>query len=295
MSQTSTGVAEARTAGLPEADARPPEYIDPKLHVMVPTRRRVRLREVWTSFPVARMLGLRDIKVKYKQSALGPLWLLLQPMGMLVAIVVAFSAVANVSTGGIPYTVFALLGLAVWTYFQMTLTAATVTLPGNGSVVRRSPCPRLALVTATLIGTLPPFLVLMPASVVAAAATIGLPIQALLLPLILVWLLMFTWGITLLVSALAGRFRDMTAFAPLIVQAGIFLTPVGYPLDVAGGASTIIALNPVSGLIEAGRWSVLGVAPDMFAIAVAASWTVGVLLVGWYIFGRMETRFADYV
>jgi ABC-type polysaccharide/polyol phosphate export permease len=295
MSQTPTRVTSPPAAGRRGPGTPPPNYIDPKLHVMAPTRRRVQLHEVWTSFPVARMLGLRDIKVKYKQSALGPLWLMLQPLGMLAAIVVAFSAVAGIGTGDIPYTVFALVGLAIWTYFQMTLTAATMTLPGNSSVVRRSPCPRLALVTATLIGTLPPFLVLMPASIVAAAVTIGLPLQAVLLPLVLLWVLAFTWGVILLVSALAGRFRDMTAFAPLIVQAGIFLTPVGYPLDAAGGAVTIIALNPVSGLIEAARWSVLGLAPDMFAIGAAAGWTAGVLLVGWYIFGRMETRFADYV
>jgi ABC-type polysaccharide/polyol phosphate export permease len=297
MSQSPSRVAEPHTdiARLPEPAGPPPDYVEKKVQVFIPTRRRVRLREFVTSFSVGSLIAMRDIKVKYKQSALGPLWLVMQPLGMLVALVVAFSAVADVDTGGVPYTVFALLGLAVWNYFTMGLNSATAILPSNGPLVRRSVCPRLALVTASLIGSLPPFLILMPISVIAAAATIGLPIQALLLPAVIAWLFVFTLGMTLSVSALSGRFRDMVAFAPMIVTAGIFLTPVGYPLDVAGGASWVIALNPVSGLLEAWRWCALGVSPDLFAVGAAGVWTVGLLLLGWYIFGRMEPRFADYV
>ena len=297
MSQTPSRVAVPRadTAALPEPAGPPPDYIEKKVRVFEPTRHRVRLREFWTSFPVARLLGLRDIKVKYKQSALGPLWLLLQPLGMLVALVVAFSTVAGVNTGGVPYTVFALLGLAVWTFFTMSLNSATAILTANAPLVRRSPLPRLALVSASVIGSLPTFLALMPVSLIAAAVTIGLPVQALLLPAVIAWLLVFTVGMTLSVSALSGRFRDMVAFAPMIVTAGVFLTPVGYPLDVAGGASWIIALNPISGLLEAWRWCALDISPDLFSICVAGGWTVAVVLLGWYVFGRMEPRFADYV
>jgi lipopolysaccharide transport system permease protein len=241
------------------------------------------------------MLGWRDMKAKYKQSALGPLWLVLQPLGMLLAITIAFSRVSSVNTGNIPYVVFALVGLAVWTYMQMTISVAPMTLPSNQLVVRRSPCPRVALVTGTLIAVLPPLAVVLTASVAAAAISGGLPIQALLMPVMLAWLLVFMWGFTLLVAALGGRFRDAVAFAPLIVQAGIFLTPVGYPLDAAGSFAKVLAFNPASGLIEAWRWSLLGIAPDGFAIGVALAGTVAVVLLGWYVFGRMETRFADHV
>jgi lipopolysaccharide transport system permease protein len=269
--------------------------VDDTLRVTVPVRRRVRLREVRTSLPVAWMLGWRDMKAKYKQSALGPLWLVLQPLGMLLAITIAFSKVTSVNTGNVPYVVFALVGLAVWTYLQMTISVAPITLPSNQLVVRRSPCPRVALVTGTLIAVLPPLAVVLTASVAAAAISGGLPIQALLMPVMLAWLLVFVWGFTLLVAALGGRFRDAVAFAPLIVQAGIFLTPVGYPLDAAGSFAKVLAFNPASGLIEAWRWSLLGIAPDGFAIGVALAGTVAVVLLGWYVFGRMETRFADYV
>jgi ABC-type polysaccharide/polyol phosphate export permease len=200
-----------------------------------------------------------------------------------------------VNTGDVPYIVFALAGLAVWTYVQMTITVAPMTLPSNGTVVRRSPCPRVALVTGSLIAVLPPLAVVLTASLAAAAISTGLPVQALLMPLMVAWLLVLMWGFTLLVAALAGRFRDAVAFAPLIVQAGIFLTPVGYPLDAAGSFAKVLAFNPASGLIEAWRWSLLGIAPDGFAIGIALAETVGAVLVGWYVFGRMEPRFADYV
>lgn len=262
---------------------------------MVPTRRRLRLREVWTSLPVAWVLGRRDVKTKYKQSALGPLWLVLQPLGMLVAITVAFSTVTNVATGDVPYVVFTLVGLAVWTYVSMTIGIAPLTLPANDQLVRRSQCPRIALVTGSLIAVLPPLGVLLTGSLIAAALSNGLPLQALLTPAMVAWLLLTMWGLTLLVSALGGRFRDAAAFSPLFVQAGIFLTPVGYPLSAAGQFANVLALNPVSGLIEAFRWSLLGIAPDLFALGMAAGWTVGLVLLGWYVFGRMEIRFADYV
>jgi lipopolysaccharide transport system permease protein len=292
MSQSPT---EAQTAS-PSSVASPPAgRVDNTLRVTVPVRRRVRLREVRTSLPVGWMLGWRDMKTKYKQSALGPLWLVLQPLGMLLAISIAFSKVTSVNTGDVPYIVFALVGLAVWTYVQMTVNVAPMTLPANQTVVRRSPCPRVALVTGSLIAVLPPLAVVLTASVAAAAISTGLSVQALLMPLMVVWLVVLMWGFTLLVAALGGRFRDAVAFAPLIVQAGIFLTPVGYPLDAAGSFAKVLAFNPASGLIEGWRWSLLGIAPDGFALGVALAETVAVVLLGWYVFGRMEIRFADYV
>jgi lipopolysaccharide transport system permease protein len=258
-------------------------------------RRRVRVRELRTSLPVGWMLGWRDMKTKYKQSALGPLWLVLQPLGMLLAITIAFSKVTSVNTGDVPYVVFALVGLAVWTYVQMTITVAPQTLPSNEQVVRRSPCPRLAFVTGTLIAVLPPLAVVLTASVGAAAISGSLGVEALMMPLLVVWLVVLMFGFTLLLTALGGRFRDAVALAPVVVQAGIFLTPVGYPLDAAGSFAKVLAFNPASGVIESWRWSLLGIAPDGFAIGVALAETVAAVLLGWYVFGRMETRFADYV
>jgi ABC-type polysaccharide/polyol phosphate export permease len=274
----------------------PANLVDETIRVTLPVRRRVRLRDIWTSLPVGWMLGRRDVKIKYKQSALGPLWLVLQPLGMLLAITLAFSKVTNVPTGDVPYVVFALVGLAVWTYVQMTITVSPQVLQANQQVVRRSPCPRLAFVTGTLISVLPPLGVVLVAAVAAAAISGHLGVEALAMPALIVWLVFLMWGFTLLVTAIGARFRDAVALAPVVVQAGIFLTPVGYPLSaVPGSFAKVLALNPVSGVIEAWRWSLLGIAPDGFAVAVALLATLVVTLLGWYVFGRMETRFSDYV
>ena len=269
--------------------------VHPRLKVTVPKRRRIRLSDLWTSRHVGFMLGLRDIKAKYKQSALGPLWLVLQPLGMLAAVSIAFSKVTTVNTGGVPYITFALVGLAVWTYVQMAITVAPQVLQANYQVVRRSPCPRLAFVTGTLVSVLPPLAVVLAASIVAAGISGTLSIQALAMPILVAWLLLMTFGFTLLVTALGGRFRDAVAMAPLVVQAGIFLTPVGYPLSAAGNFAKVLAFNPASGIIESWRWSLLGSSPDMFAIIVGLVEMVVMIVMGWYVFGRMETRFADYV
>jgi ABC-type polysaccharide/polyol phosphate export permease len=265
------------------------------VRVSEPKRRRIRLADLWTSRRVGLMLGRRDMTAKYKQSALGPLWLALQPLGMLAAISIAFSKVTSVNTGSVPYIVFALVGLAVWTYLQMAITVAPQVLQSNHQVVRRSPCPRLAFVTGTLVSVLPPLAVVLAASIIAAAVSGTLSINALAMPILIAWLLLLTYGFILLVTALGGRFRDAVALAPLIVQAGIFLTPVGYPLSAAGSFAKVLAFNPASGVIESWRWSLLGMAPDGFAIVVAVVETVVFAVLGWYVFGRMETRFADYV
>lgn len=277
--------------GVPARAAR----VEDVVRVTVPVRRRVRLGDIWRSLPVGWMLGRRDVKIKYKQSVLGPLWLVLQPVGMLLAVTIAFTKATTVNTGGVPYVVFALVGLAVWTYVQMTITVAPQVLPSNWQVVRRSPCPRVAFVTGTLISVLPPFAVVLVASVAAAAISGHLGVEALAMPVLIVWLVALMWGFTLLVTSIGGRFRDAVALAPVLVQAGFFFTPVAYPLNSVSSFSKVLAFNPASGVIEAWRWSLLGLAPDGFAIAVGLAETVALALLGWYVFGRMETRFSDYV
>src|SRR3954470_12119045 len=148
------------TTALPAADPSPP------LRVLRPAKRRLRVRDLWTSRRVARMIGQRDMKVKYKQAALGPLWLLIGPLGMLVAVAIAFSGVTNVDTGGVPYVLFALVGLVVWTYVQLSLTLGAQAIISNGALVRRSPIPRLALVSGTLLGNFPPVTVMLVVAVI---------------------------------------------------------------------------------------------------------------------------------
>lgn len=196
----------------------------PAVRVVKPVKRRIRISELWTTFPVARTVGVRDMKVRYKQTALGPLWLVLQPFGMLAAVSVAFSSVTNVDTGGVPYFLFALTGLCVWTYFQSAVTTAPAIFPNNQQVVRRSPCPRVALVTANLLSQLPPLGVVMTVTVAGVLIDRGPQAPMLLLPVLAAWLIALVASVAMVLAAVAARFRDAVALVPLLIQAGIFVS-----------------------------------------------------------------------
>jgi ABC-type polysaccharide/polyol phosphate export permease len=264
--------------------------------VLAPARRRVRVSEMWTSLPVTRMVAARDIKIKYKQAALGPLWLVIAPLGLLAAVTIAFNGVADVDTQGVPYVLFALVGLCVWTYLQLSLTTAPLALVHNAVLVRRSSCPRIALVNATLLSNWPPLAVTLAVTLVGIAIWGRLPLQALLLPFLVAWLVALAWGSVLLLATLAARFRDIISIVPLIVQAGIFVTPVGYSLEgTPANIHWLLSLNPATGMIEAWRWALLDMSPYVPSIWIAAGWTVVLGAFAWYVFGRLEVRLADFI
>ena len=274
----------------------PQPELAPPYRVMRPVKRRVRVRDLWGTRKVARIIGLRDIKVKYKQAALGPLWLVIAPLGMLLAITIAFYGVTEVDTGDTPYILFALVGLVVWTYLQLSISVGAQAIVSNYTLVRRSAMPRIALVVGSLIGNLPPLGVMLGATLILAVVLEGLPVQALLLPALLVWLLVFVGSLTMLIAAVSVRFRDIIAVIPLIIQAGLFVTPVGYPIEGAPeNIKLLLSLNPASGLIEAWRWAVLDMSADLAIIAIGAVWTVVLAAVGWHVFTRLEVFFADVI
>jgi len=205
--------------------------------------------------------------------------------------------VTTVNTSGIPYVPFALVGLTVWSFVQLSLSMGAQAVIANSSLVRRSILPRLSLMTGSLIGNLPPLGVTLAVTLVTAGATGSLALQVLLLPVMLLWLFVFTFGVTLLLSSMAARYRDTVSIIPLIVQAGIFVTPVGYGLRGApSNIHVLLAINPVSGIIEAWRWCVIDLPhPQVGVIAAGIAWTVVLVAAGWRVFGRMEVDFADYV
>ena len=261
-----------------------------------PVRSRVQPSEIWTSGRVARMIGLRDIKVKYKQAALGPLWLLIGPLGMLAAITIAFSGVTQVDTHGVPYVLFAMVGLTVWTFVQLSTSLGAQSIVSNGSLVRRSPMPRIALITGSLLGNLPPVTIMFLITFLGVLFVRGLPPQALLVPLLILWLFVFTLFLSMLLGAVAARFRDTVSVMPLIIQAGIFVSPVGYSLEgTPQNIHTLLSLNPVSGLIEAWRWALLDMPADVTVIAVSMGWTAVLVAVAWRVYGRLEVGFADFI
>jgi lipopolysaccharide transport system permease protein len=264
--------------------------------VMRNVKRRVKLLDIPRSLPVIRVISVRDFKARYKQSALGPIWLAIQPLGIVAAFAVAFNGVTQVETFGVPYALFAFTGVCVWSYFQMALTEASQAVPANGLFIRRVPVPRHALVISGLIVALPLLASTLTFTVVAIfAAGRGVPVQVLLLPVAAAWLMLLVWGISSILASIAARWRDVLGVLPFILQAGIFVSPVAYPASQAGSTvNLVLDLNPLTGVIEFWRWCLLeGVAINTRPILIALAWTAVLATFGWRLFTRLEPTFAD--
>lgn len=274
-----------------------PELEHPVVKRIVPTKRRLRVSELWRDIPVIRVLAARDFKVKYKQSLLGPLWLVFQPLALLAAFFVAFQGLADVESTGTPYIVFALVGLSVWSFFQASMTIGTASLISNLQLIRFTPCPRLAFPVAALIASLPALAVTAAGALVATVVTGHLSPRVVLLPAGVVWLFLLTAGVVAITSSLTVRFRDMLSAMPFLLQVGLFLAPVGYPLsDLDSTVRAIVDLNPLTGLIEAWRWMIIAnYNPSFEPIGVSLVVTPVLMVAGWRYFARKETTMADEI
>ena len=245
---------------------------------------------------MTRVLAVRDFKVKFKQSLIGPLWLVIQPIALLVAFAIGFGNVVDIETG-VPYPLFVLVAITAWTYFSISFNMGVGVFVTNLELVRRTACPRLSFPLATLLTNLPALIVPGLAALILSAALGELSPRALLLPLGLAWLFVLTGAVVLLFAGVGARYRDVIPVVPFVLQVGLFITPIGYALDDLGAAArALVTLNPLSGLVESLRWMMLEsqpLAPDVVLIGLGST---GVLLaVAWWLFGRIEITMADFI
>ena len=263
--------------------------------VIRPAKRRIRLRDLLREGPVIRVVAARDFRVKYKQSLLGPIWLVVQPLALLIGFLIAFRGLADVQTVGTPYLPFALVGLSVWAFFQAAMMVGTLSLIAASTYIRFTPCPRPAFPIASVTASLPAFGVTAVGALVAAAAWGVLSPRALLIPVALLWLFVLTVGIVAISSSVAVRYRDIVNVLPLLLQVGLFVAPVGYPLtELSTKIKTLVELNPLTGVMEGLRWMVIsGYDPSLTAIGLSLAGTALIAFGGWQLFSRLETTMAD--
>jgi lipopolysaccharide transport system permease protein len=261
-----------------------------------PARTRIRLGDLRGYLPVIHALAVRDLKARYKQSVLGPAWTVLQPLGLLVAFTIGFHAVAHVNTGGVPYYLFALTGLAVWTYFQAVLMLATGSIVNNYALVRWTPCPRLALPLAALVSNVPSFLVPAAAAIIAAIVTGHVWVGSLLVPLLALWMFLLVAAFAVTLAVVTVRARDILSALPFVLQVVVFLAPVAYSTaGLSAPLRALVAINPLTGLIEAWRWSLLDLAPSWRAVGISLALTAVGLVAAWRLFARFEPIIADEI
>jgi len=258
----------------------------------------VDVREVWEFRDLLTRFAIRDLKRRYKQTALGVVWVLLQPLLTAGIFSFVFGQVAGLPSDGVPYFAFAYAGMMSWSLFSASVTKISGSLIGNAQLISKVFFPRLVLPLSTLGSTIVDFVIALAMGVVVVLAAGVTPTAALLLlPLWTIVALMLGAGIGLVAAALMVSYRDVAYVVPVAVQMLLYASPVAYSMSaVPERAQRIVGLNPLTGLMEAFRWSMLGTAapsPALVAYTLAAAGVV--FFVGTLVFTRMERRFADVI
>jgi lipopolysaccharide transport system permease protein len=258
---------------------------------------RIDLAELWASRELVLTLALRNIKVRYKQTALGVAWAILQPLTGVVIFTIVMRRLAHVPSEGIPYPVFAFAGLIPWTYFVNGATQAADSLVGYRELVTKVYFPRLlAPISAILPGLIDLCISLLALGVLMAVLGVKPGAQIVLLPLWVIALVVTTGGFGIGLSAVNARYRDVRNALGFLLQIGLFVTPVVYPSTLAHGSMrTLLYVNPLAGVIECFRWSLVGTPlPPATALISFASGLL-VVFAGLLYFARVERRLADVI
>lgn len=259
---------------------------------------RISLKEIWNYRELLFFLSWRDIKVRYKQTALGVAWAILQPLLTMAIFSIFFGRLAKVPSDGVPYPVFALTALAPWTFFANALAQSSNSVITNSSLVTKVFFPRLIIpMSAALAGIVDLVIALM--LLVGALVVYRVPLTAgiLLLPLVAVMAIAVALGAGFWLSALNVRYRDVRYALPFLVQIWMFLSPVAYSSSLVPGPwRTLYGLNPMSGVIEGFRHLLLGtqaVAPQHFVLSAVVA--MALLISGAAYFCRTEKSFSDVI
>jgi lipopolysaccharide transport system permease protein len=258
---------------------------------------RIDLAELWASRELVLTLALRNIKVRYKQTALGVVWAILQPLIGVVIFTIVMRRLAHIPSEGIPYAVFAFAGLIPWTYFVNSANQAADSLVAYRELVTKVYFPRLlAPISAVLPGLIDLGISLLALGVLMAVLGVKPGAQIVLLPLWVVALVVITGGIGIGLSAVNARYRDVRNALGFLLQIGLFATPVVYPSTLAHGAlRTLLYVNPLAGVIECFRWSVIGTPLPTAAAFVSLASGLLVFFAGLLYFARVERRLADVI
>lgn len=258
----------------------------------------LKLSELWEYRELLYFLIWRDIKVRYKQTALGAAWAVIQPLFTMLLFSLFFGKLAKMPSDGIPYPIFSYAALVPWTFFVHGLSQTTNSLVGSSNLITKVYFPRLVIPLASVLSGLVDFMLAFSLLIVMMLYYGIVPtMNALWLPLFLLLALVTSLGVGLWLSVLNVEYRDVRYVLPFITQFWMFATPIVYPSSLLSEPwRTIYGLNPMVGVVEGFRWALLGTGSSPGPmIAVSALAALGILVGGTFYFRRMEKRFADLV
>jgi len=257
------------------------------------------LREIWSYRDLLWILVERNIKVIYKQTALGMSWVALQPLIAAIVLAVVFGRVAKLPSDGAPYLLFVFCGLTAWYYFSQTAQRSSTSLINNAQLVSKVYFPRMLIPLSHTFSTLVDFaIMLIMLFVFMAIYHVSPTLRLFAIPAFLILTAMTATGVALWFSALSVKYRDTNYALPLFLQIWMYASAVVYPASMIGAElrRLLFALNPIVGIVEGVRWSVLGrsaLTPAMLWITIAMS--IFVLVSGAFFFRRVERDFADII
>lgn len=258
----------------------------------------LKLHELWEYRELLYFLVWRDVKVRYKQTALGAAWAIIQPFFTMVVFSLFFGQLAKIPSDGIPYPIFSYAALVPWMFFAHGLSQASNKLVGSADLVKKVYFPRLVIPIAAVLSGIVDF-------VLAFLVLLGMMLyyhltptfNAFWLPLLLLLTLVTSLGVGLWLSAMNVQYHDVQYIVPFLTQFWLFATPIAYPSSLLPEPwRTVYGLNPMAGVVEGFRWALLGTdtAPGPM-IALSSCIALVLLVSGGFYFRRMEKTFADVV
>ena len=244
-------------------------------------------------------LAWRDVKVRYKQTVLGVAWGLIRPLLTLFVFSFVFGTMAGLSTNAIPYPLIVCAGILPWNFFSSAFSEAGSSLVSNSNLMTKIYFPRLIIPSSTIIVSLLDFIIALGLMFILMIYYGFSPsINIVFLPLLLLLLLVCSLGSGFWIAALNVKYRDFRYVIPFIVQLGLYLSPVGFKADIVPEKWRLLYyLNPMTGIIESFRWSLLGDIQPLYLPGFFISFGVSILLllVGVHYFRKTERSFADVI
>lgn len=253
-------------------------------------------KEIWNYRELLYFFTWRDLKVRYKQTFIGAAWAILQPFITMVVFTVFFGKLAQMPSDGVPYPIFVYVGLLFWQFFSSALSETSNTLIANQSIITKVYFPRLILPLSAVLTKFVDFLI-------ASFILIGLMfyygymphlLGFLLIPILLIITFMISVGSGLCLASINVKYRDVRYALPFFIQILLFITPVIYPASIAGKYSWVLALNPMTGVIQSARATLLGTTPiNWLLLFISFIVCLIILSIGIFYFKKVERYFAD--
>jgi lipopolysaccharide transport system permease protein len=290
LAEVSQGEGSIETPQVP----RPPKTI-----IEAGRTERQYWRDLWRYRELLGFLAWRDVSVRYKQTFFGIAWAVVRPMITVVIMVVVFGKIANLPSGGVAYPLLVLAGMLAWQLFSAGFSAASDSLVSNANLISKVYFPRLIIPLSAIAVSLVDFLITLPILVALMIwYQVELTWAILLFPVFVLLTLLASLSVGIWLAALNVKFRDFRHMIPFAIQFGVYISPVGYSLEAVPEPYRIyFAMNPIVGLIEGFRWTLLGQSTETtpYAIGVTVITVITLLYFGIRYFRKTERTFADVI